>query len=35
MSKNQVAVKENAVMHEWFDIDKALSTEIVTMLPKH
>lgn len=35
MSQNQVSVKENKMLHDWFGVDKALSTEIVIMLPKH
>jgi hypothetical protein len=34
MSKNQVSVKENKMLHDWFGVDQALSTEIVIMIPK-
>jgi hypothetical protein len=33
MSKNQVSVQTNEQLHDWFGVDKAMSTEIVIMLP--
>jgi hypothetical protein len=33
MSKNQVSVQTNEQLHEWFGVDKAMSTEIVIMFP--
>ena len=35
MSKNQVSVQTNEQLHEWFGVDKAMSTEIVIMLPMY
>lgn len=35
MSKNQVLIKQNTMLHDWFGVDKALSTELVIMIPKH
>jgi len=34
MSKNQVSVKQNTMIHDWFGIDKVLSTELVIMIPE-
>jgi hypothetical protein len=34
MTANQVSIKENKMLHEWFGIDKAMSTEIVIMIPE-
>jgi hypothetical protein len=34
MSINHVSVKENKMLHEWFGVDPAMSTEIVIMIPK-
>lgn len=33
MSARQVMVKKNGLLHNWFGIDKDLSTEIVIMIP--
>ena len=35
MSKNQVSAQTNEQLHEWFGVDKAMSTEIVIMLPMY
>jgi hypothetical protein len=35
MIKNQVSVQTNEQLHEWFGLDKAMSTEIVIMLPSY
>jgi len=35
MSRNQVSVQTNEQLHEWFGVDKAISTEIVIMFPMH
>ena len=34
MSKKQVSVKTNEMLHDWFGVDKALNTEIVIMIPR-
>jgi hypothetical protein len=34
ISKKQVSVKQNTMMHDWFGIDSALSTELVIMIPE-
>jgi len=33
MTMNQVQVQSNTRLHEWFGIDKSMSTEIVIMIP--
>jgi len=35
MSKHQVSVQTNEQLHEWFGVDKAMSTEIVIMFPMY
>jgi len=35
MSLNQVAIKENKLLHDWFGIDPSMTTEIVIILPNH
>ena len=35
MSKNQVSVQTNEQLHEWFGVDKAMSTEIVIGFPMY
>lgn len=34
MATNHVSVKENNMLHEWFGVDPAMSTEIVIMIQK-
>lgn len=34
ISKNQISVKQNTMMHDWFGIDRALSTELVIIIPE-
>jgi len=33
MTSNQVSVQKNELLQEWFGVDKAMSTEIVVMIP--
>ena len=35
MSKHQVSVQTNEQLHDWFGLDKAMSTEIVIMFPMY